>query len=111
MALTAIGAIRSMGSKLVPHLRTASAANNFSPCVAKMQPFQSLLLPITVQDVTGHQIVTPGAAAISDETKISEELETPTTLQCVSTRRELRQWRNRRKRDGGKDRRFRLKYG
>ncbi|CAE8594794.1 unnamed protein product [Polarella glacialis] len=35
----------------------------------------------------------------------------PETLQAVSTRRELRKWKCRRKRDGGKDRNFRLKYG
>mmetsp|Transcript_2260 Transcript_2260/g.4116 ORF Transcript_2260/g.4116 Transcript_2260/m.4116 type:complete len:113 (-) Transcript_2260:62-400(-) len=37
--------------------------------------------------------------------------ETPEVLQAVNTRKELRRWKHRRKRDGGKDRRFRLKYG
>eukprot|EP00440_Ansanella_granifera_P020420 gb/GFBE01022178.1/.p1 GENE.gb/GFBE01022178.1/~~gb/GFBE01022178.1/.p1 ORF type:complete len:118 (+),score=12.25 gb/GFBE01022178.1/:2-355(+) len=32
-------------------------------------------------------------------------------LQAVSTRKELRRWKWRRKRDGGRDRKFRLKYG
>mmetsp|Transcript_4909 Transcript_4909/g.9590 ORF Transcript_4909/g.9590 Transcript_4909/m.9590 type:complete len:115 (+) Transcript_4909:53-397(+) len=31
--------------------------------------------------------------------------------QAVNTSKQLRQWKYRRKKDGGKDRRFRLKYG
>ena len=34
-----------------------------------------------------------------------------TAMEAVHTRRQLRRWKYRRKRDGGKDRKFRLKYG
>lgn len=35
----------------------------------------------------------------------------PEAMEAVNTRRQLRRWKYRRKRDGGKDRKFRLKYG
>mmetsp|Transcript_16343 Transcript_16343/g.45014 ORF Transcript_16343/g.45014 Transcript_16343/m.45014 type:complete len:147 (-) Transcript_16343:98-538(-) len=36
---------------------------------------------------------------------------TVTPLQAVNSAKQLRRWKYRRKRDGGKDRKFRLKYG
>lgn len=41
---------------------------------------------------------------VMDPTKTEE-------MKAVNTRRQLRRWKHRRKRDGGKDRKFRLKYG
>ena len=32
-------------------------------------------------------------------------------MKAINTRKQLRRWKYRRKRDGGKDRKFRLKYG
>ena len=46
---------------------------------------------------------------------VISQLEVPgvkqTAMEAVNTRRQLRRWKYRRKRDGGKDRKFRLKYG
>ena len=38
-------------------------------------------------------------------------VENQQAMHCVNTRKQLRRWKYRRKRDGGKDRKFRLKYG
>eukprot|EP00930_Biecheleria_cincta_P024602 TRINITY_DN17599_c0_g1_i1.p2 TRINITY_DN17599_c0_g1~~TRINITY_DN17599_c0_g1_i1.p2 ORF type:complete len:143 (-),score=19.73 TRINITY_DN17599_c0_g1_i1:124-552(-) len=54
------------------------------------------VLPGSAQP-TGLAIIEPGVDAVP--------------MQAVSTRKELRRWKHRRKRDGGKDRNFRLKYG
>merc|ERR1712129_126161 len=105
------GAIAAGPSAVLPmHISEPKPAPQLLPQVV---PSSSLFLvahqmPVAPLSAVIRQLPAMPTAPVSD---ITRDGQAPTPMLAIKTRKELRAWKWRRKRDGGKDRRYRLKYG
>ncbi|CAJ1396649.1 unnamed protein product [Effrenium voratum] len=93
LGTAASAGLRRLCTQRVPSLE-------FRPLVLALQP-PVLRAP--------HPTLPPAPVPLAPAEKPLEEREPE--MQAINTRRQLRRWKHRRKRDGGRDRKFRLKYG
>ena len=118
MTLQIIG--RSATMRMAWPCARIMASRGWSAMEAQIQKVQPNHAALPMTPWTAHALLQSrfqdGALTALTKSIPQVKLEVPgvenqTAMEAVHTRRQLRRWKYRRKRDGGKDRKFRLKYG